>query len=56
MSNWWHNLMHRIGWTAGYVDHERDANGVWWLGLRCPTCGRLMDPIKSHYQDKATTP
>lgn len=51
MKNRWHRFMHWLGLTAGYVDHERDANGIWWIGLRCPKCGKLMSPVRSHYQD-----
>ncbi len=50
MKRWLHNLAHRIGLTGGYVDHELDAKGVWWIGLRCPKCGRLSHPIKSNFQ------
>ena len=52
---WWHCLMHRLGLTAGYVDHERDSAGIWWIGLRCPKCGKLTDPMLSNYQDRLSS-
>ena len=44
-------IMCRIGLCFGRIQHERDANGIWWLGLRCRHCGKLKDPIKSMYQE-----
>jgi len=43
-------VMCRLSLCAGHVDHETDANGVQWIGLRCATCGQLNAPIKSAYQ------
>ena len=36
---------------SGHLEHMRDADGVWWLGMRC-AAGRFHDPIKSKYQDE----
>ncbi len=54
MKTWWHRLMHKLCLTSGYVDHEKDADGVWWIGLRCGVCGKLMHPFKSKFQDNPT--
>jgi hypothetical protein len=50
--SFWHRLMHKLGLTSGFVDHEKDADGIWWIGLRCAGCGKLMHPIKSNFQDE----
>jgi len=42
----------RLGLCGGHIEHMRDENGVWWLGLRCTATGKLHDPIMSKYQDK----
>lgn len=49
----WRRLMCRFSLCGGHVDHERDAKGVWWVGLRCATCKKLLCPIHSQFQDKA---
>lgn len=49
-------LLCRIGiGCAGHVEHEKDAKGVWWVGLRCVRCGKLCSPIRSAYQDQSQT-
>jgi hypothetical protein len=52
----WLGLVRRIqcklGLCGGHIEHERDKNGVWWLGLRCTATGKLHDPVKSKYQDE----
>lgn len=40
----------RLGLCAGHVEHQKDASGVWWVGLRC-TAGKFHDPIRSKTQD-----
>lgn len=45
-------LQCRLGLCGGHIQHERDANGVWWVGLKCTATGKLHNPIKSAYQDK----
>jgi hypothetical protein len=44
-------LQCRLGLCGGHMEHERDANGVWWIGLRCTATGTLHGPIKSRHQD-----
>lgn len=50
-TNLFHRLAHFIGWNGGYIDHEKDANGIWWIGFRCAGCGELQHKQKSHHQD-----
>lgn len=38
---------------SGHMEHERDANGIWWVGLRCTSTGKLHDPVKSLHQESA---
>jgi len=45
-------LMCRLLLCGGHVDHEKDAQGIWWVGLRCATCRKLRYPIKSKHEDK----
>lgn len=40
---------------AGRIGHEKDSNGIWWIGLRCVYCGKLCHPVRSAYQDKPKT-
>lgn len=51
----WFGLLHRIqcrlGLCGGYMEHERDKDGVWWIGLRCTSTGKLHNPVKSKHQD-----
>jgi hypothetical protein len=49
----WRRVMCRLSLCGGYVDHEKDAAGVWQCGLRCATCGKLKYPVKSRFQDSA---
>ncbi len=44
-------IMCKLHLCGGYVEHEKDANGIWWIGLRCATCRKFLDPIKSNFQD-----
>lgn len=44
-------LLCRIGLCAGWPDHEKDADGIWWFGLRCVHCGKLKCKKESMYQD-----
>lgn len=44
--------MHLLGLTSGYIDRDRDASGVWWVGIRCPKCRKLMHRCKSNFQQK----
>lgn len=48
----WRRVMCRLHLCAGVVEHERDKEGVWWVGLHCATCDKLLCPIKSQFQDK----
>lgn len=41
---------------AGHIEHEKDGQGIWWIGLRCQMCGKLCHPIKSMHQDTKGTP
>lgn len=50
----WSRLMCRLGMCGGHVDHAKDGDGIWWVGLRCATCGTLKCPLKSKHQDKET--
>lgn len=43
--------MHFFGLNGGYVDHEQDADGAWWIGIRCGTCGEFERMNLSRYQD-----
>lgn len=45
-------IMCKLSLCGGFVDHETDAHGVNWVGLRCATCAKLHCPVKSHFQDK----
>lgn len=47
-----HQIAHRFGLNGGFVDHEHDADGVWWIGFRCATCGQLQDAQRSAFQDQ----
>lgn len=38
------------GMCGGTIEHERDKDGVWWVGLRCATCHKFHCPVKSRYQ------
>lgn len=55
-SDWLHNLAHKLGLTSGHMDHFKDSEGVWWIGLKCPKCGRFTDPIKSIHQEMPSRP
>lgn len=46
-----HRLMHRLGLNGGYVDHEKDEQGIWWIGQRCGTCGEFERKDLSRHQD-----
>lgn len=50
--NFLHRILCRLDLCSGNVEHERDLYGTWWVGIRCPTCHRLLRPIKSKYQEK----
>jgi hypothetical protein len=47
----WRRLMCKFSLCGGHVDHTKDSDGVWWVGLRCATCGNLLCPVKSRFQD-----
>jgi hypothetical protein len=37
----WHNLMHRLMMSRGYVVTAIDAKGTVWIGYKCVKCGRV---------------
>lgn len=45
-------LQCKAGLCGGHVEHERDADGKWWIGLRCTATGTLHGRTLSRYQDK----
>jgi len=49
--NIFRKLMCKLSLCGGHIEHEKDKDGVWWIGLRCATCKKLRCPLKSHYQD-----
>lgn len=40
-------LHHWLFGCFGHTEHEMDANGVWWIGLRCHRCGKLASKSRS---------
>lgn len=40
----------KLGLCGGHIEHVRDENGVWWIGLRCTATGTLHHPVKSAFQ------
>lgn len=49
--SFWSRLQCRLSLCGGHMEHVRDANGKWWIGLRCTATGTLHSPILSRYQD-----
>lgn len=49
-------LQCKLGLCGGHMEHERDENGTWWIGLRCTATGTLHGRIKSAHQDKQPNP
>lgn len=49
-------LLCRLGIIcAGHIGHQKDAQGIWWIGLRCVRCGKFCHPVKSKHQDTKGT-
>ena len=46
--NW---ILCKAGLCYGHIEHIKDADGVWWLGMRCQNTGTFHSPIKSKFQD-----
>lgn len=46
----WRRMICKFGMCGGFMDHAKDSAGVWWIGLRCATCGQLQCPLKSKNQ------
>lgn len=51
--NFFRRICCRLLLCGGHVDHEQDADGGRWVGLRCATCKKLLSPIRSQFQDTA---
>lgn len=43
-------LKHFLTGCRGWPDHEVDADGVNWIGLRCVQCGKLKSKTLSRFQ------
>lgn len=56
MKKWIQKILCKLSiGCAGHIEHEKDAQGIWWVGLRCWSCGKLCSPFKSTFQDKKLT-
>jgi hypothetical protein len=37
-------LWHWLFGCRGWIEHEMDSSGVWWIGMRCRTRSVVNDP------------